>query len=88
MDNAIAIGAHKAKTLCLHRINRQGAHGEIGTGCNMVMNKLGVVHPIELVTGKDHIVIHVPFLEQPLIFAYRIGRALKPAGAVGGLLGC
>ena len=54
----------------------------------MVLNEEAVIHPVQLVAGKDQIFINVPFLEQPLVFAYSICSAFKPSGTVRGLLGC
>ena len=44
-------------------------------------------HPVELITREDQHLIHIPGLEQLAVLAYGIGGALKPARAVGGLLG-
>ena len=54
----------------------------------MVLDEEAVIHPVELVAGKDQVFINVPFLEQPLVFAYSVCSALKPGGTVRGLLGC
>ena len=69
------------------RIHGQGPNGEVGAGFDVVFDEQAVVHPVKLVAGEDQVLVHVPFLEQPLVFADRIGRALKPAGTGGGLLG-
>ena len=53
----------------------------------MVLYEEAVIHPVELVAGKDQVLINIPFLEQPLIFANSVRCAFKPGGAVGGLLG-
>ena len=54
----------------------------------MVLDEEAVIHPVELVAGKDQIFINVPFLEQPLVFAYSVCSAFKPSGTVRGLLSC
>ena len=53
-----------------------------------MLNKTAVVHPVELVTGKNQVVVHVPFVEKSLVLTDCIGGALKPAWAFWGLLGC
>ena len=88
MDTAITAGAHQAKVLSLGRIYGEGANGELGAGVDVVLNKTAVVHPVELVTGKNQVVVHVPFVEKSLVLTDCIGRALKPAWAFWGLLGC
>ena len=84
---AVVVGVHQAKGLGLGRIHGQGPDGEVGAGFDVVLDEQAVIHPVELVARQDQVLVHVPFLEQPLVFAHRIGRALKPAGAGGGLLG-
>ena len=69
-------------------VHGQGTHSELGAGVDVVLNKTAVVHPVELVTGKNQVVVHVPFVEKPLVFPDCICRALKPAWAFWGLLGC
>ena len=54
----------------------------------MVLDEEAVIHPVELVAGKDQVFINIPFLEQPLVFAYSVCSAFKPSGTVGGLLSC
>ena len=88
MDTAITACAHQAKVLSLGRIYWKGANSELGTGVDVVLYKTAVVHPVELVTGKNQVVVHVPFVEKPLVLTDCIGRALKPAWAFWGLLGC
>jgi hypothetical protein len=46
-----------------------------------------VIHPVELITGKDQHLIHIPDLEQLAVLAYGIGSAPEQARAVWGLLG-
>ena len=87
-DAALGIGAHQPKAFGLLGIHRQGPHGELGAGFDVMAHELAVVHPVELVTGKNQVVVHIPFLEQPLVLAHGIGRPLEPTGAVGCLLGC
>ena len=80
------VGAHQAKGFSLLGIHRKSRHGEISTGLTVVLNKQAVIHPVELVTGKNQILINIPFLEQPLVFAHRISGAFKPGGTLRCLL--
>ena len=86
-DLACGIGTHQAEPFGLGAVHRQGPHCELGAGVDVVLHELAVVHAVELITGEDQVVIHIPFLEQPLVLAHRIGGAFEPAGAVGSLLG-
>ncbi len=52
----------------------------------MVLDEQAVIHPVELITGEDQVLVHIPFLEQPLVLAHSISGALEPGGAVRGLL--
>ena len=77
-DITLIIGAHETESLSLGRIHRQSSHGEISTAGAVVLDKFAVIHPIQLVTGKDEVFIHIPLLEQPLIFTNSISCSLKP----------
>ena len=52
----------------------------------MVIDELAVVHPVELVTGEDQVVVDIPLLEEPLVLAHSISRAFEPTGALRSLL--
>jgi len=60
----------------------------MGARINMMLNKCAVIHPVELIAGQNQVMINIPFLKQPLVFANSISGALKPAGAIRGLLSC
>ena len=87
LDAAATPRAHQTKALGLGLVNRQSPDGEMGARINVVLDKFAVIHPIQLVTGEDQVVVHIPLLEQPLVFAHRIRSAFKPARAIRGLLG-
>ena len=82
----MVISVHQAETLGLSSIHRQGTDAHISAAGDVVIHEGAVVHPVELVAGKDQVVVHIPLLKQPLVFAHRIGGAFKPARALGGLL--
>ena len=86
-DAALGRGAHQSEILGLGGIDRQGSHGQLGAGFDVMLHELAVIHSVQLITGEDQVVVDIPLLKQPLIFAHRIGRALEPARAVRGLLG-
>jgi len=46
-----------------------------------------IVENAKVIAGKDQHLIHIPTLQKLFVLPHRIGRALKPARAVGCLLG-
>lgn len=88
LDAAGGIGAHQAEALGVLGIHGQGRHRERGPARPVGRHKARVIHPVELIAREDQHLVHVPGGEELAVLAHRIGRALKPAGAVRGLLGC
>ena len=63
LNVSIAISAHQAKSLGLLGINGKGCHGEVGTRSTMVLNKLPIIHPVELIPREDEVFINIPLLK-------------------------
>ena len=87
LDAAVLIGVHQAETFGLGCVHGQGTDAHIRACLDVVIHKKAVIHPVELVAGEDQVVVHIPFLEQPLVLAHSIGGAFEPAGAFRCLLG-
>ena len=86
-DLPIGIGAHQPEAFRRCRIHRQGRHRQCCTAGAVGLDEGLVIHAVELIAGKDQQLIHIPSLDQLAVLAHGIRRALKPAWAVGGLLG-
>ena len=86
LDGSIRIGAHQTERLGLFGIHRQSCNGEISTRAAMMLDEQAVIHPVELVTRQDQVLIDIPFLEQPLILTNGVSRSLKPGRTFRGLL--
>ena len=86
-DLPIGIGAHQPEAFRRCRIHRQCRHRQGRTAHAVGLDEGLVIHAVELITGKDQQLIHIPRLDQLAVLAHSIRRALKPAWTVGGLLG-
>ena len=87
MNATVTAGAHQTESFGLGCIDRQRTDGEVGTGINVMLDESAVVHAVQLIARKDQIMINIPFLKQPLVFADGISRSFKPTWTVRSLLG-
>ena len=74
---------------CRRLVRRHRLRGDrdVGLPVDVRFDHLGVVHPVEMIAGQDQVVVGLVAREVPRGLADGVGRALKPAGVVGRLLG-
>ena len=53
----------------------------------MALNKIRVIHPVQVIAGENQVLIDIPFLEQPEIFTHGVSSSFEPTRAFQGLLG-
>jgi len=64
-----------------------GADGDFGAALLVGADHVGEVHAVQVIAGKDQVVVGLEPCEVPQPAAHRIGRALEPVRVVGCLLG-
>src|SRR5262245_41103148 len=52
----------------------------------MPFDEIHIVHAVQMISRKNDVLVDIPFVEEPTIFAYGVGGAFEPAWALGCLL--
>ena len=86
LNRSVLISAHETKRFGLLRINWQSSDGEVSARLAVMLHKQAVIHAIELIPRQDQVLIHIPFLEQPLILTNSICSSFEPGRTLRGLL--
>ena len=53
----------------------------------MRLYELGIVHPVQMIAGKNQQRVYAPIANMRQHLAHRVGRSLKPIRPFGSLLG-
>ena len=67
--------------------NRLHRHGDVGPGFHMIVYKCTIVHVVKVIAGQNQDIFRARGLNLHQLLAHRIGCALVPPGAAGGLFG-
>ena len=65
----------------------QRSHGDVGLPVDVILDELGVVHPVQVIAREDEVVVRVVALEVAHCLPHGVRRALIPVRIVGSLLG-
>ena len=83
---ALAVGCHDAESGNSFALDWDRSYREIGTSINMLADHLTIIHPVELVSAEDDKIFATMLQKVSHVLADRIGCALIPLRALGGLL--
>ena len=86
-DLAVAVEleeSHRRRIVDRHRLRRDS---DVGLPIDVRLDHLVVVHAVQMIAGKNQVVVGVVAHEVPRRLPHRVGRPLKPVRVVGRLLG-
>ena len=69
------------------RRDRLRGDGDVGLAIDVRVDEIAEVHPVEMVAGKNQVVVGIVRSDVACRLPDRVGGALEPAGVVGRLLG-
>ena len=85
-DLAGVINLHEAERRGALLIHGHGGDGDVSLGLAMLQDEGLVVHAVEVITGKDDVLVALGLVEEPDVLAHSICGALEPVLVLGRLL--
>ncbi len=80
------VDLHQPERRGLGFFDRHHRDGHIRVCGMMMVDEQAIIHPVEMITREDQIIVDFPGVHHPERFSHRIGGALKPIRAYRGLL--
>ena len=85
-DLAGVINLHEAERRGALLIHGHSGDGDVSLGLSMLEDEGLVVHAVEVITGKDDVLVALGLVEEPDVLAHSIRGALEPVLVLGRLL--